>query len=117
MVGYRSRVGTWAGRFSWLDVPRRGDANRTTGDCWGLTVLSSMILAVLLMISGTEQNSGHVVEGENTVQLLHKGCSTNLKSGIHCELCERWYHYSCGSVKALAAEREKWTVISVGLKR
>jgi len=101
-------VGTWAGRFSWLGVPRRGDANRTTGYCLGLTVLSSMILAVLLMISGIEQNSGPVVEGENTVQFLCTRCSRNLNSGIHCELCERWYHYSCGSVKALAAEREKW---------
>ena len=107
MEDYRSRVGTWAGRFSWLGVPRRGDANRTTGDCLGLTMLSSMILAILLMISGIEQNSGPLVERENTVQLLRTGCSRNLKSGIHCELCERWCH-SCGSVKALAAEREKW---------
>jgi hypothetical protein len=82
-------VRTWVGRFSWLDVSRRGDANRMTGDCLGLTVLSSMILAVLLMISGNEQNSGPVVKGENIVQLLHTGCSGNLKSGIHCELCER----------------------------
>jgi hypothetical protein len=38
---YRTRVGTWAVR----GVPRRGDANRTTGGCLGLTVLGSMILA------------------------------------------------------------------------
>jgi len=24
---YRARVGTWAGRFSWRGVSRRGDAN------------------------------------------------------------------------------------------
>ena len=49
LENYRSRVGNWAGRFSWRGVSRRGDANATTGDCLGLTVLSSMILAVLLM--------------------------------------------------------------------
>jgi len=48
-------VGTWAEGFSWCGVPRRGDANRTTGDCLGLTVLRTMVLAVLLMIGGNEQ--------------------------------------------------------------
>jgi hypothetical protein len=37
---YRARVGTWAGRFSWRGVARRGDANGATGDCLVLTVLS-----------------------------------------------------------------------------
>ena len=103
---YRARVGIWARRFSWRGVPRRGDANGTTGDCLGLTVLSPMVLAVLLMIRGIEQNPGPVVEVENTVQLLCTGCSRNLKSGIQYEVCGRWYHYSCGSVKTQAAERE-----------
>ena len=99
-------------------MPRRGDANRNTGGCLGLTAPCSMILTVLLMIGGTEQNPGTVVELENTVQLLCTGCGRNLNSGIQCELCGRWYNYSCGSVKAQAAERERsGTVISVGLKR
>lgn len=105
---YRARVGTWAGRFSWRGVSRRGDVNGATGNCLGLTVLSSMVLAVLLVIGGVEQNPGPVVEVENTVRLLCTGCSRILKSGIQCELCGRWYHYSCGSVKAQAAERENW---------
>jgi hypothetical protein len=67
-----------------------------------------MVLAVLLIIGGTEQNPGPVVEVENTVRLICTGCSRNLKSGFQCELCGRWYHYSCGNVKALAAERENW---------
>ena len=105
---YRARVGTWAGRFSWRGVPRRCDANRKTGGCLELTVLCSIVLAVLLMIGGTEQNPDPVLEVENTVQLLCTGCDRNLKSVIQCELCGLWYHYSCGSVKAQAAEREKW---------
>jgi len=28
-------------------------------------------------------------------------------AGIQCELCFQWYHYSCGSVKTQAAERER----------
>jgi hypothetical protein len=52
---YRSRVGTWAGRYSWRGVPRRGEANGKTGDCLDLTVLSSMVLAVLLIIGGLKR--------------------------------------------------------------
>jgi len=118
---YRARVCTWAGRFSWSGVSRRGDANGTSGDCLVLTELTSMVSAMLLVIGGVEQNPGPVVEVENTVQLLCNGCGRNLKSGIQCELCGRCYHYSCGSVKAEAAERERekkiGTVLSVGLKR
>jgi len=58
---YRSRFGTWTGRFSWPGVSRRVDANRTTGDCLGLTMLSSMVLAVLLKIRGVQQIPGPVV--------------------------------------------------------
>jgi len=101
----RARVGTWAGRFSWREVPIRGDANGTAGDCLGWTVLISMVLALLLMINGFEQNPGLVVEVQDTARLLCTGWGWNLMSGIQCELCELWYH-SGGSVKAQASERE-----------
>ena len=52
------------------------------------------------MIGGTGQN---YVEGGYTVQISVL-CA---KSGIQCELCGRWCHYRCGSVKAQAVEREK----------
>jgi hypothetical protein len=64
---YHARVGAWAGRFSWHGVSRHGDANGKTGECLGLTVLSSMVLVVLLIIGGVEQNPGSVVELENSV--------------------------------------------------
>ena len=48
------------------------------------------------------------MEVENTVRLICTGSNRNLKSGIQCELCGRWYHYSYGNVKALGAERENW---------
>ena len=82
---YRARVGTWAGRFWWRD-----DANRATGDYLGLTVLSSMVVAVLLVIGGVEQNPGPCVEKMDTIQLVCTGCSRNPKSGIPCELCGLW---------------------------
>jgi hypothetical protein len=114
---YRARVGTWAGRFSWRGMPRR-DANGRTGDCLELSVPSSIVLAILLMICGIDQNPGPVVEVKNAVQLLYTVCSRNLTSGIQCELRGCWYHYTCGSVKTQAAEREKiGTVASVELKR
>jgi hypothetical protein len=71
-------------------------------------MLSFSILAVLLIIGGIEQNPGPAAEMENTVQILCSGCGRNLKSGIQCELCVQWYHYSCGNVKAQTAERENW---------
>lgn len=36
---YWATVGTRAGRFLWRGKPGRGDANRMTGGCLGLTVL------------------------------------------------------------------------------
>ena len=89
-------------------MSRRGDVNGTPGDCLGLTVLSSMVLAVLLVMGGVEQNPGPAVEVEKTVRLLCTGYGRNLKSGIQCDRCGRPYHYSYGSVKAQAAERENW---------
>jgi hypothetical protein len=62
---YWARVGTWARRFSWHGGPRHGDANRATGVRLGLTLLNFMVLAVLLMTGGVEQNTGPVVEVEN----------------------------------------------------
>ena len=110
---YRARVGTWAGRLSWRGmskrgVGKRGDAIENSGKCLGLTMRSSLILAVLLIICGIEQNPGPAAEMDTTVRVLCTGCGRNLKSGIQCELCERWYHYSCGNVKAQTAERENW---------
>ena len=117
LENYRARVVIWAGIFSWRGMFRRGAANETTGDCLSLTVLSSMVLAVLLIIGGVEQNPGPAVEVENTVRLLCTGCGRNLNSGIQCELCGRWYHYSCGSAKIQAAEREKWNREKVKMKK
>lgn len=50
---YRARVGTWAGRYTWRGVPKRGDANRDTGHCLGLTMLSSMVLAAQVLCPTT----------------------------------------------------------------
>jgi hypothetical protein len=65
-----ARVGAWAGRYLWRGVSRCGDANGKNGECLVLTVLSSTVLAVLLIIGGVEQNPGPAVEVENTVRLL-----------------------------------------------
>ena len=97
---YRARVGSCAGSISWRVVPRQGDANGKTGEYLGLMVLSPVVLAMLLIIVGVEKNPGPFVEMENTMRILCTVCARNLKSGIQCVLCGRWYNYSCGSVKA-----------------
>jgi hypothetical protein len=64
----RQWVAAWrtTGRLSWRGGPRRSDANRATDDCsgLGLTVRSSIVLAVLLVIGGAEQNPGPGMEGK-----------------------------------------------------
>jgi hypothetical protein len=37
-------------------MPRLGDTKQTSGDCWGLTVLSLVVLAVLLIVDGVKQS-------------------------------------------------------------
>jgi hypothetical protein len=92
LESYWATVGTCVVRCSSRDMLRRREVNGTTSDCLGLTVLSSMILSVLLMTGGIEQNPGPAAEVENTIGLLCAGCSENRKSGIQYELCEKWYH-------------------------
>ena len=78
VVSWRATGREWVpGLGDSRGVAWRGDANRMTGDCLVLTVLCSMIL---LMIGGTEQHTGRVVEVENTVQLLGTGCCRILPS-------------------------------------
>jgi hypothetical protein len=48
-------------------------------------VLCFMVLAMLLIIGGVEQNPGLVVEVENTVRLLCTGRGRNLNLGIQCD--------------------------------
>jgi len=48
-------------------VSKGGDANGTTDNCLGMAVLSSMVLAVCLIIGGVEKNPGPVVEVDSYV--------------------------------------------------
>ena len=71
-------------------------------------ILSQLNRNVLIMIGGISRRPVPVVGVQNTARLLYVGCGKNLNSGIERELCGSWCHYSCGSVKAPAAERENW---------
>ena len=77
--------------------------------CLGLIALSSSNLAVLLIIGGIEQNPGPVIDSVNAIKLSCMGCNRNLRTGIQCELCGHWYHYSCGNVKGVWTQSEKWS--------
>jgi hypothetical protein len=76
-----------SGYSQWRVGFKRADDIGTTGKCLGLTMLSFVILTVLLLIGGIEQNPGPAAEMENTVRILYSGYGRNLKSGIQCELC------------------------------
>jgi hypothetical protein len=71
-------------------------------------LLCAAVLASLLVIGGVEQNPGRGVEESSIMQVLCSGCDRNLKSGIQCDTCGRWFHDSCGNVKAQVAESGWW---------
>jgi hypothetical protein len=95
---YRVRVGTWAARTKWR-VQGRNINGQVSSDlasmCPGATVL-----AILLVIGGVEQNPGPGVVGESFIIVNCSVCDRILKSGTHCDTCGRWFHNSCGNVKA-----------------
>jgi hypothetical protein len=71
-------------------------------------ILCAATLAVLLVVGGVEENPGPVVEAEKTMRVLCSGCDRILKSGTQCDTCGRWFHNSCGNVRAQVAESGKW---------
>jgi hypothetical protein len=63
---------------------------------------------MLLVIGGVEQNPGPGVDGESLMQVTCSGCDKSLKSGTQCDTCGRWFHNSCGNVKAQLVDNGKW---------
>ena len=55
--------------LGWLVVPKIADFKQTTGEFLALTLLRSMILALLQIIGEIEQNAVPFVEVENTGRL------------------------------------------------
>jgi hypothetical protein len=115
LADYRARVGTWAARIACVLRTSRQSAkgNGHVILCLGNMILCATTLAVLLVIGGVEENPGPVVEAEKIKRVLCSGCERILKSGTQCDTCERWFHNSCGNVKAQVAESEKRFVASV----
>jgi hypothetical protein len=71
-------------------------------------LLCAALLASLLVIGGVEQNPGPGEEERSIMQVLCSGCDRNLKSGTQCDTCGRWFHKSCGNVKAQVTESGRW---------
>ncbi len=99
--------GSFAALLTWSAAP--GAAPHS--ESWRLAaVLSSAVLAMLLVIGGVELNPG---PSSDAVLQPHAitcaGCERNLRSGAQCDKCYRWYHYSCGNVKSRFRSNEEWT--------
>ena len=111
---YRARVGTWAGKLACRGlVIKRGAANCSEdigakSKCLGLTLLSYLTIAVLLIIGGIEQNPGPTGEMDATARDVCTGCGRHLKTGIQCEMCGNCYHYNCGNGKVQMAVKVNW---------
>lgn len=48
------------------------------------------------------------MEGESFMQVICSGHETSLKSRIQCDSCGRWFHNSCGNIKAQLVDSGKW---------
>jgi hypothetical protein len=110
MEDYRARVSTFAARTSWATRTtwRNSQGNAQVILCLGTMIPCATNLSALLLIGGTEKNSGLGVEAEIILQILCTGCDRNLKSGTQCNTCRRWFHNGCGDVKARVANSGKW---------
>lgn len=104
---YRARVGSFAARLAWGAAP---DAT-LPGDSWRMAAaMCSAVLAVLLVIGGVELNPGPGSDALSQPQTITcAGCERNLRSGVQCEKCYSWYHYSCGNVKSRFRGVGDWT--------
>jgi hypothetical protein len=72
-------------------------------------LLCAAVLTVLLVIGCVEQKPGPGVEAQNILHVLCSGCDRNLKSQTQCDICGRWFHNSCGNVKAQMTDNGKWS--------
>ena len=109
LADYQARTGTWAARISCVSRTSRrtAEGNGHAVLCLGTTILCATTLAMLLVIGGVEENPGPGVEAEKIMRMLCSGCDRILKSGTQCDTCGRWFHNSCGNVKAQVAESGK----------
>jgi hypothetical protein len=99
---YRARVGTWAERIVWH--AQGSNINGQVRSYLANSCLCAAVLAILLVVGGMEQNPGPGVEVESFMQVMCSGCERILKSGTRCDTCGRWFHNSCGNVKAQLVE-------------
>ena len=102
-------MGTWAARISCVSRTARRTAkgNGHAVLCLEFMILCASTLAVLLVMGGVEENPGPSVDVDKIMRVFCGGCDRILKSGIHCYTCGRWFHNSCGNVKARVAESGK----------
>ena len=110
LADYRSRGCTWAARISCVSRTslRTAEGNGHAILCLGTMILCAATLAVVLVIVRVEKNPGPGVEAEEIMRVLCNGCDRILKSGTQCDTCGRWFHNSCGNVKAEVVESGKW---------
>ena len=99
-------MGTWAARTVWR--AQGSNINGQVKSYLANSCLCVAVLAMLLVFGGVEQNPGPSVEVESFMQVMCSGCERILKSGTHCDTCGRWFHNSCGNVKAQLADSGKW---------
>jgi hypothetical protein len=99
-------VFTWAARALWRVEDR--NINCQVRSYLENTCLCASVLAILLVTGGVVQNPGPGVDCESIMQLNCSVCGRIIKSGTQCDSCGRWFHNSCGNVKAQLVATGKW---------
>ena len=102
---YCAHMCTWPARTVWH--AQGSNSNVQLRSYLVNTCLCTVVLMVLLVIGGVEQNPGPGIKGESLMQVMCSGCKRSLKSGTQCDTCGRWFHNSCGNINAHLADSGK----------
>ena len=112
---YRARVCTWAAKTVWR-LQGRNINGQMRSDLANMC-LFAVVLALILITDGVEQNPGPGAGGESFIQVNCSACERILKWRTQCDTCGRWFHNSCRNVKAQFTDSGKWSCERCKLER
>lgn len=99
---YRARIGGWAAR-SRMQRSVKGTALAGLAEC----LFFHIVIAILLIIGGIELNPGPASDN-GVISVKCGSCRKNLRVGVLCNQCEKWFHLTCQKIKREQIVEETW---------
>lgn len=99
---YRARIGGWAARWKMV----RWRKNTTSIGISTSFFFFHIVLATLLIIGGIELNPGP--RSDEATSIKCESCKKNVRVGVLCNVCEKWFHLSCQKIKREEVVEETW---------